>query len=162
VIGGRLLDMSAEVKLDAIFEALELANDSISSYLDVETGEVHSITDEEFDLGGTPGRPWGIFHPGNVRQLNPRGNIRQQEGDRYLALPDKFDVHEWAIMDRFAESLKDARLRSDFHGAIRGAGAIRFFKRLLHEYTLWDAWNQFKQVEIRQIATQWCEGHGIM
>jgi hypothetical protein len=30
-IGGRLLDMSAEVKLDAILEALELANDSISS-----------------------------------------------------------------------------------------------------------------------------------
>lgn len=51
-IGGRLLNLSAEVKLDAILEALELANDSISSYLDVEAGEVHSIRDEEFDLAG--------------------------------------------------------------------------------------------------------------
>jgi len=35
-------------------EALELADDSISSCLDTETGEVHSITEEEFDLAGDP------------------------------------------------------------------------------------------------------------
>jgi hypothetical protein len=39
--------MTAEVELDVIIEALEMADDSISSYLDVETGEVHSITEEE-------------------------------------------------------------------------------------------------------------------
>ncbi len=37
-----------------IIEALEMADDSISSYLDVETGEVHSITEEEFDLAEDP------------------------------------------------------------------------------------------------------------
>jgi hypothetical protein len=160
-IGGRLLDMSAEVKLDAILEALELANDSISSYLDVETGEVHSITDEEFALAGNPEMAIEDLPAWQREAAELARNIRQQEGDRYLALPDKFDVHEWAIMDRFAQSLKDARLRSDFNAAIRGAGAFRFFKRLLHEYNLWDAWNQFKQVELRQIATQWCEEHGV-
>jgi hypothetical protein len=49
------------------------------------------------------------------------------------ALPDKFDVHEWAIMDRFSESQKVARLRNDLHAAIRGAGAFRLFKHLLTE-----------------------------
>ena len=44
--------MAAEVKLDAIIEALELADDSISSYLDVETGEEHSITEEEVSRFG--------------------------------------------------------------------------------------------------------------
>jgi len=44
--------MAAEVKLDAIIEALELADDSISSYLDVETGEEHSITEEEVSCFG--------------------------------------------------------------------------------------------------------------
>lgn len=42
--------MAVEVKLDAIIEALESVDDSISSYLDLETGKVHSITEEEFDL----------------------------------------------------------------------------------------------------------------
>ena len=44
------MSMAVEVKLEAIIEALELADDSISSYLDVLSGEVHSITDEESDL----------------------------------------------------------------------------------------------------------------
>ena len=70
---------------------------------------------------------------------------------------DKLDVREWAIMDRFSETLKDSRLRNDFHDGFRGAGAFRLFKRLLTEYNLWDAWNRFKQVELRQMAIQWCE-----
>ena len=47
-------DMATEVNLDAIIEAIEMANDSLSSYLDVETGEVRSITEEEFDLAEDP------------------------------------------------------------------------------------------------------------
>jgi len=46
--------MAAEVKLELIIEALEMADDSVSSYLDVETGEVRSITEEEFDLAEDP------------------------------------------------------------------------------------------------------------
>ena len=46
--------MAAEVKLDVIIEALEMADDSISFYLGVETGEVHSITEEEFYLAEDP------------------------------------------------------------------------------------------------------------
>src|SRR5271154_6483729 len=75
-------------------------------------------------------------------------NVQEQEGKRYLALPDKLDVHEWAIMDRFSETLKDAQMRNDFHGGIRGVGAFRLFKHLLTEYNWWDAWNRFKQVEL--------------
>ncbi|MGB7845021.1 MAG: hypothetical protein WBL63_05350 [Candidatus Acidiferrum sp.] len=29
------------------------------------------------------------------------------------------------------------------------------------EYNLWDAWNRFKQVELRQITIEWCEENGI-
>jgi hypothetical protein len=46
--------MAAEVKLELIIEALEMADDSVSSYLEVETGEVRPITEEEFDLAEDP------------------------------------------------------------------------------------------------------------
>jgi hypothetical protein len=65
-------------------------------------------------------------------------------------------------MDRFSESLKVARLRNDLHAAIRGAGAFRLFKHLLTEYNLWDAWNRFKEIKLRQIAMQWWEEHGVV
>ncbi len=137
--------MAVEVNLQTIIEALELADDSISSFLDIETGEVHSITAEEFDLAEDPETDFEDL-PDWQRDIAKLARIIQQhEGKRYLALPDKFDVHEWAIMDRFSESLRVARLRNDLHAAIRGAGAFRLFKHMLTEYNLWDAWNQFKE-----------------
>jgi len=153
--------MAAEVKLELIIEALEMADHSISSYLDVETGEVCSVTGEEFDLAEDPQTAIEDLPDWQNESVKLARSIQEQVGKRYLALPDKFDVHEWAIMDRFSETLKDARLRNDFHGSIRGAGAFRLFKRLLTEYNLWDAWNRFKEVELRQMAIQWCEENGI-
>jgi len=153
--------MAAEVDLDLIIEALEMADDSISSYLDVETGKVHSITEEEFDLAEDPQTAIEDLPNWQREAVTLARSIQKQEDERYMALPDKFDVHEWAMMDRFSMTLRDAQMRNDFHGGIRGAGAFRLFKRLLTEYNLWDAWNQFKQVELRQMAIQWCEENGI-
>jgi hypothetical protein len=153
--------MAAEVKLELIIEALEMADDSVSSYLDIETGEVRSVTEEEFDLAEDPQTVIGELPDWQREPVRIALSIQKQAGKRYLTLPDKFDVHEWAILDRFSETLKDARLRNDFHGGIRGAGAFRLFKRLLTEYNLWGAWNRFKQVALRQMAIQWCEENGI-
>ncbi len=154
--------MATEVKLDAIIEALEMADDSISSYLDVETSEVRSITEEEFDLAEDPQTVIEDLPDWQREAVKLARSVQEQEGKRYVALPDKFDVHEWAIMDRFSETLKDTQKRNDFRGAIRGAGAFRLFKRLLTEYNLWGAWNRFKQVELRQMAVEWCEENGIV
>jgi hypothetical protein len=153
--------MAAEVELDAIIEALEMADDSISSYLDVETGEVRSITEEEFDLAEDPQTAIEDLPNWQREAVTLARGIQKQEGKRYMALPDKFDVHEWAMMDRFSMTLRDAQMRNDFHGGIRGAGAFRLFKHLLTEYDLWDAWNRFKQVELRQMAIEWCKENGI-
>jgi len=153
--------MAAEVELDVIIEALEMADDSISSYLDVETGEVHSITAEEFDLAEDPQTAIEDLPNWQREAVTLARSIQKQDGKRYMALPDKFDVHEWAMMDRLSITLRDAQMRNDFHGGIRGAGAFRLFKHLLTEYDLWDAWNRFKQVELRQMAIEWCKENGI-
>jgi hypothetical protein len=153
--------MAADVKLDVIIEALEMADDSISSYLDVETGEVHSITEEEFDLAEDPQTAIEDLPNWQREAVELARNIQEQEGKRYLTLPGKFEVHEWSIMDRFSMTLRDAQMRNDFHDGIRGAGAFRLFKHLLTEYNLWDAWNRFKQLELRQMAIQWCEENSV-
>ena len=153
--------MAAEVKLELIIEALEMADDSVSSYLDVETGEVHSITEEEFDLAEHPQTAIEDLPNWQREAVTLARSIQKQDGKRYMALPDKFDVHEWAMMDRFSMTLRDAQMRNDFHGGIRGAGAFRLFKHLLTEYDLWDAWNRFKQVELRRMAIEWCKENAI-
>jgi hypothetical protein len=153
--------MAAEVKLDTIMDALEMADDSISSYLDVETGAVLTITEEEFELAEEPELEDEDLPDWQRETVTLARSIQQHEGKRYLALPGKFDIHEWAIMDRFSETIEDMRVRNDFRNGIHGAGAFRLFKHLLTEYNLWDAWNEFKQAELRQIAIDWCEEHNI-
>ncbi|MGA8870278.1 MAG: UPF0158 family protein [Candidatus Acidiferrales bacterium] len=152
--------MAAEVKLDEIVDALEEASESMSSYLDVETGKIHSITDEDFGLAEDPATVIESLPDWQRETVNLARSIREEEG-RYLALPDHFDIHEWAIMERFSETLQNEQIRKDFRGGVHGAGAFRLFKRLLDEYDLWDAWNQFKHLELRQMAIEWCEENGI-
>ena len=150
--------MAAGAKLDAILEALEIADDSTSSYFDLETGEVHSITEEEFSLAKNPRKDLPAWQHESV---DLACSIRQSEGKRFLLLPGKFEIHEWEIMARFATTLEDAQIRDNFCGGIRGPGAFRRFKELLTKHNLWDSWNQFKQAELRQIAAEWCQEHGI-
>jgi hypothetical protein len=153
--------MAAEVKLDAILEALELTSDSMSSYLDTESGTVVPITEEEFDLAAQAEAGDEDSPDWQREAIALARRIQEEEGKRYLALPDTFDINEWGIMDRFTNTLRDDPLRNDFRSGIRGAGAFRVFKRMLSEHNLWEAWDQFKRAELRQLAIDWCEEHGV-
>jgi nitrogen regulatory protein PII-like uncharacterized protein len=74
--------MAVEVKLGAIIEALELADESISSYLNVETGEVHSISEEEFDLAEDPQTAIEDLPDWQREAVEVARNIQQHEGKR--------------------------------------------------------------------------------
>ena len=77
--------MAAEVKLELIIEALEMADESVSSYLDVETGEVRSITEDEFDLAEDPPTVIEELPDWQSEAVTLVRNIEEQEGKRYLA-----------------------------------------------------------------------------
>ena len=153
--------MAHEAKLEAIMEALKLADDTTSSFLDRETGEVHMLNEEELSLAEVSETELDQLPEWEQEVVMLARRIREGEGTRYLRLPSKFDVHEWAIMDRFSQSIENARVRDDLRSGIHGAGAFRMFKRLLDEYDLWDSWRKFKEDELRRMAIEWCEEHGI-
>jgi hypothetical protein len=72
------------VKLELIIEALEMADDSFSSYLDVETGEVRSITEEEVDLAEDPQTVIEELPDWQREAVKLARSIQEQEGKRYL------------------------------------------------------------------------------
>src|SRR5260370_37017396 len=100
--------MAAEVKLDVIIEALEMSDDSVSSYLDVETGEGHSITEEEFDLAEDPQTSIEDLPNWQGEAVKLTRNIQDAEGKRSLALPGKFEGRDWATSERFSLTVRDA------------------------------------------------------
>jgi hypothetical protein len=74
--------LGVKVKLAAI------ADDFISSYLDVDTGQVHSITEEELDLSEASQTHAEDTPDWQREAVELSRNIRQHEGKRYLAFVD--------------------------------------------------------------------------
>ena len=87
--------------------------------------------------------------------------VQIETTDRYLALPDRFDVNEWEIMSEFCHEVKPDNIRALLMRAIRGDHAFRRFKDQIATHDMWDQWNRFRRHAFEQIMRDWCEENGI-
>ena len=152
--------MPATVLLQDIVDALEMQLDESSSFLDLETGRIETVShdllreaeesgaDEEPDLPAWQKQEWEIAK-------------RIVSTDRFQQLPTKFDIHEWAIMQVFSRSVESDRIRQDLLNVIHGPGAFRHFKLELRRHGIESAWFTFRTETLRQIALDWCEENHI-
>lgn len=69
---------------------------------------------------------------------------RVLESDRVLQLPTPFDIHEWTIMQRFADGCPIARQREALLDAIHGRGAFRRFKATIGFLEIEEDWYRFR------------------
>jgi hypothetical protein len=122
----------ATVHLNDIIDALEMQFDEALSYLDLEAGQVVTVSedllreaeesaDEEPDLPDWQKDEWETAK-------------RIVSSDRFRQLPTKFDVHEWGIMQDFSHSVESDSIRDDLLHAIHGAGAFRNFKDTVRRF----------------------------
>jgi hypothetical protein len=84
------------------------------------------------------------------------------ESDDFLVLPNKFEIHEWAIMERFsngqARAAKAGRVtRRDS----RSRRVPKFSKRYPTARHRND-WFRFRQTAFEDIAKDWLEAHDIV
>jgi Uncharacterised protein family (UPF0158) len=149
--------MTPPVKLTDIIEGMDLQSDERSSYLNTVTGEVVSVADEE--LRAAEEAPLDRFPAWQHDNIRIAQAILETED--YLPLPDRFEINEYQIMERFCLSVEDADIQGDLCDAIRGRGAFRRFKDRVQAYGMAEAWYQYRDTAIREIAVAWCEEHGI-
>jgi Uncharacterised protein family (UPF0158) len=154
--------MPATVLLKDIVDALEMQSDEFLSFVDLDTGQVETVSrellgeaEESDDDDDAPDLPAWQMPEWEVAK-------RIASSDRFLKLPTKFDVHEWAIMQEFADSVESDRIREDLQNAIHGAGAFRYFKDTLRRHRrLESAWFAFRTEALTEIARDWCEEHHV-
>jgi hypothetical protein len=79
----------------------------------------------------------------------------------YIPLPSKFEIHEWSIMERFAQSLTNAAISDELHATLHGRGAFRRFKDSVHRLGIADEWYRFREAALEEIAIEFLEAHGI-
>jgi hypothetical protein len=137
--------MNVPVRLDDIVDALTMMRDDYSSFLDLDRGEVLTVSDALLGESEEAGE-WARRVAGNARCRR---------------LPSQFDVHEWSIMQDFARSRESERVRETFLRALNGAGAGRHFQDALRREGVEQAWYDFRTEALRDIAREWCEAEGV-
>ena len=70
---------------------------------------------------------------------------------RYFALPDKFDIHEYSIIERFVYDMPSGRLQDEFERAI---STLRY-------YGMEQQWYDYLYEAHREIAIGWCDDNGF-
>jgi len=146
------------VKLSDLIEGMDFQSDERFSYLNTITGEVVSITDEELRAAEND-EPLEDFPDWQHDVIRMAKDI--VETDHYLPLPDRFEIHEYSIMERFCLSVDDEDMRDDLCDAIRGRGAFRRFKDRMQLYGMAEEWYRYRDAALREIAVAWCEERGI-
>jgi hypothetical protein len=150
--------MTIQVKLQDVLEGMDFQSDEQSSFLNLTTGEVVSITDEEL-RAAEHDAPLEDFPEWQHDAIRIARDI--VEKDHYLPLPDRFEIHEYRMMERFCLSVDDDDLRDDLCDAIRGRGAFRRFKDRIQAYGMAEDWYRYRDAALREIAMAWCEAHSI-
>jgi hypothetical protein len=149
---------SVVVSLEDVVMEMDLPNDDWSAYLNRRTGELVTVTEE--DQGLVEGEEDTEDLPDWQRERLPK--VREAlESDDFLPLPSKFDIHEYRIMERFSLEVENADVREALLQAIRGRGAFRRFKEVIHERGVTEAWYTYRQQAFEDIAIDWLEANGI-
>ena len=169
-----------QLKID--LSELELAFDSgsemISYFLDLETGEVISVSDEERGLlesiyesyydEQSETVDWeSAFEEEHIPDwqrelLKNADRIEAGFGDRFISIPSEGSHEDYRDMEAFIATVRNLRSQERLEHAISGRGAFRYFKDVLLDYPAErERWFQFKQERWHQRILDWLEAHGI-
>jgi uncharacterized protein UPF0158 len=150
--------MAAIVSLRDVIDEMEMMSDEATSYINRKTGELITVTNEMFSLAEDPDE--AADAPEWQKDLLPK--VREvAASEDFIALPGKFEIHEWSIMERFARSFADTAVSDELAAAVHGRGAFHRFKDAVHRLGIADDWYRFRDTALEEIAIEFLEAHGI-
>lgn len=150
--------MTPPVKLYDLTDALEMDSETIGSWLDRKTGEVVIVESEVMDA--VEAEEEDDLLDWQKEELVVARAIHA--GDpRYLALPTKFDFHEYRYMEKFIETVPDADKAGQLWRAIKGKGAFRHFKDTAHRLDVIEDWYRYRDDAMNEFMLRWAEVNEI-
>lgn len=152
--------MATPVRLESIVEGMEFQSDEAHSFLHRPSGQVLTLSDEALAAAETED-----VEPDRARWMSAAEMEEARKivaaRDDYLALPERFEINEYHMMQRFADGRGNVDEREALLRAIHGRGAFRHFKDTAHRLDLSDAWHAYRDDCYREVARQWCDKHGL-
>src|SRR5258705_8423847 len=158
--------MPLPVKLADVVEHLSLVSDDVAVYLNKQTGEFVVLTpdddlgfEDEDDFAEAESSEDPDWLKEQDEEFQEERKLRRDilnSGD-YVPLPDKFDIHEWQIMDDFCRSLRNVRVGDELGELIRGRGAFGRFHSALERFGIENDWYGFRDAVFSEIAVLWLD-----
>jgi hypothetical protein len=139
------LEVSMKVKLDDVLEAIELASDEYEYFYNIETGETVMYADSLIT---------GIDNGELEADL-------EENYDKYIKLPTKFDINEYHIMEEFIWNLPTGKIQDKLEKAVQGRGAFRRFKEMVYDLGIEKKWFDYEAESYKKIAIEWCKYNDI-
>ena len=133
--------MSLPVSLAAVVEEMDVMNDDWVAYINRRTGQLVTVT--EYD-----------------REESTEA-LQAEDSPDFVALPSKFDLHEYSIIERFCQAASDQTLAEELASAIQGSGAFRRFKDAIRRHGIEYEWYAFRESAFASIAASFLDAHGI-
>jgi len=152
--------MATRASLKAILEALDFQPQESTTYFNQITGEIVSVTDDEMATAEA-GEDEDLSDYSDWERESIEKAREIAESDDFLALPDSFEINEYAIMEWFCLDRDDADQRDRLLDAIRGSGAFRRFKNAVERMGIADEWYRYRDAAMRDKAIAWCEENGL-
>ena len=146
------------VSLQDVVEALDVPSSEWAVYLSPSTGEIAIVTEDDRYALEEAENPEQL--PEWQRELLPK--LREAvESEDYLQLPDRFEINEWSMMERFCHAEENPDRQEELLAAIHGRGAFRCFRQTVQRLDLLEAWYRFREQAFEQIARDWLDFHQI-
>ena len=135
-----------KIKLTLVIQEIEEASEAYTIFYDTKEGKTVYLPDE-FVTG----------ERGTMLE-----DLIENNHSRFLRFPDKYEIHEYSIMEQYIDWLPCGRAKTELSSAICGGkGAFRRFKATLRYHGLEQQWYDFKAEALREMAIRWCEENGL-
>jgi len=151
--------METRVKLSDIIEGMQFQSDESSSFLNNKTGEVVLMTDYAMQAAEDD-EPLEDM-PDWEQELVAIAREIIAESSQYIALPTKYDIDEYSIMESFCMSMDNQEIGDILYDLISGSGAFRRFKNAIHKYDVADEWYTYRDNAMKELAIEWCRENNI-
>ena len=150
--------MSGVVSVREVIEELEELSFDFMCFIDRRTGEIHTYSREHVGMVED-----GVSFEGMSKWEEEIGREIEEfyYSDACLTLPDKDDINDYRIMQKFCLSVEDDDLSDRLLDAISGRGAFRRFRDLVRRLKIDDDWEDYKYRAYEEIVIDFLEKHQI-
>ncbi|MCQ1528301.1 UPF0158 family protein [Lutispora saccharofermentans] len=150
------------IKIKDLVDEMQMQFDEYKMYLNKETCEIVTASTENLSIAEESEEADDFLqYPDWQREAIRDALDIILNWNKYVELPDKWEINEYSIMERFCSSIENDRISDALFTAIRGRGAFRRFKDTLYRYGIEQDWYSFYEKALKEIAIDWCQHNNI-